>query len=95
MKLGELASDSQGSKELGEWDKVVEIRFEEGKKNNRRGATDVVKRVDVTAAEKSQTVCGMCRRGTEKDDERNEETWRGRGRENRGKGERVGSLLGD
>lgn len=40
MKLGELASDSQGSKELGEWDKVVEIRFEEGKKKRKQEGGD-------------------------------------------------------
>lgn len=55
VKLGELASDSQGSKELGEWGTLKNIRF--------WGIG--WGRVEVTAAERLQTEC-MCRRGREK-----------------------------
>lgn len=64
VKLGELASDSQGSKELGEWGGwglVEKDRVEEKIKKIKK-APNKVKRVDVTAGEKLQIVCRMCRR---------------------------------
>lgn len=56
VKLGELASDSQGSKELGEWSPLKKSGF---------GGSERSGRVEVTAAERLRTG-RMCRGAREK-----------------------------
>lgn len=57
VKLGELASDSQGSKELGEC-AIKKYRVRKVKM-----APNEEKRGDLTAGENLQMVCCMCWRG--------------------------------
>lgn len=59
VKLGELASDSQGSKELGE----CAIKKDRGEEEKVKMAPKEEKRGDLTAGENLQMVCCMCWRG--------------------------------
>lgn len=83
VKLGELASDSQGSKELGEENRGCGEHL-------KKTAANKVKRANVTAGEELQIVCRMCRRGMEM---KTRGMRKCREREQRGKGE-SGVIVG-
>lgn len=61
VKLGELASDSQGSKELGE----CAIKKDRDEEEKVKMAPNEEKRGNLTAEENLQMVCCMCWRGKE------------------------------